>query len=245
MKHNNNYGSRLKAFFNRRRKAGLCVLFAGIVFVILTFFTNYFAHRLCKMLAGVCIAAGMYLILIPEYVIKIILQELKSFMLYITRRILEILKMITDKLTKIANKVGKAVRVITNFIRKIVRRIKEKFSFGTNGIYKGARMAKGYVDVKEKVAAGKGKTIRRKKKKYRDMDNVERVRFFYEKKVTGAMKRGIEVEESKTPNETGVMLVSCRYMKNESMELIEKYNFARYDDEAVVTDDMVERVKRL
>lgn len=48
-----------------------------------------------------------------------------------------------------------------------------------------------------------------------------------------------------TPNEAGAMLVSEKYMKNESMELIDKYNFARYDDEAVVTDEMVERVKRL
>lgn len=241
----NKLSSRLKGFFNRRRRAGLCVFFTGIVFVILTFYTNYFVHRLCKMLAIVCIPVGIYLFLVPSFFTRIILQELEKIMLFITRKIHENLKRLTDKFAKIVNKVGSVARVITKFIRNIVKRLKDKFSFGTNGIYKGARMAKGYVDVKERAAAGKGKAVRRKKKKYKNMNNVEKVRYHYEKKITGAMKSGIKIEESMTPNEKGNMLVSHKYMKNESMELIDKYNFARYDEEAVITDDMVERVKRL
>lgn len=245
MKLKNKLSSRLKDFFNRRRRVGLCVFFTGILFVILTFYTNYFVHRLCEFLAIVCIPVGIYLFFVPAFVIRIILQELERIMLSITRKIHENLKRLTGRFTKIVNKVGKVARAITKFIRNIARRLRDKFSFGTNGIYKGARLAKGYVDVKERAEAGKGKAVRRKKKKYKYMDNVEKVRYLYEKKVTGAMKSGIEVEESMTPNETGDMLVVRRYMKNESKELIDKYNFARYDDEAVITDDMVERVKRL
>lgn len=245
MKHKNKLSNRLKDFFNRRRRAGLCVFFAGLLFVILTFYTNYFVYHLCKFLAILCIPVGIYLFFVPAFVIRIILQELERVMLFITRKIHENLKKLTSRFTKIVNKVGKAARAITKFIRNIVRRLMDKFSFGTNGIYKGARLANGYVDVKEKAAVGKGKAVRRKRKKYKYMDNVERVRYLYEKKVTGAMKSGIEVEESMTPNEIGGMLVVRRYMKNESMELIDKYNFARYDDEAIITDDMVERVKKL
>ena len=245
MKPNNKLSSRLKGIFNKRRRVGLCVLFTGILFAILTSFTNYFLHLVCKAIAIVCISVGLYIIFIPSYVSRIILEELKSIMFSITRKILSNLKRLTDKLTKVMSKVGSVFSIITKFIRNVIKKIKEKFSFGTNGAYKGPRMANGYVDVKEKAAIDKGKAVRRKKKKYKNMNNVERIRFFYERKVTGAMKSGIEVEESMTPNETGTMLVSHKYMKDESMELIDKYNFARYDDEAVVTDDMVERVKKL
>ncbi|MFG6325752.1 MAG: hypothetical protein K1W00_02770 [Lachnospiraceae bacterium] len=245
MKHKNKLIGRLKVFFNRRRRAGFCVFFAGIGFTLLTLYTNYFVWRLCMLLAIVCIPVGIYLFFVPDYVVRMILHKLEGIVLFITRKIQENLKKLGNKITKIANKAGRAARAITKFIKNIVRRLMDKFSFGTNGIYKGARLAKGYVDVKEKAAAGKGKAVRRKKKKYKYMDNVEKVRYHYEKKIAGAVRRGIRIEESMTPNEAGAMLVSEKYMKNESMELIDKYNFARYDEEAVVTDEMVERVKRL
>lgn len=222
---------RLKSFFNRRRVAGLCVGAAAVLFAVLSMYSNYWVYYLCKTLCVMCILIALYLIFLSPSVRKVLLEILEEVLLRITRRILEIAEKIID--------------VITNAIRKIIKKIKDKFSFGTNGSYKGKRMAKGYVDIKEKVGANGRKGARKRKKKFKDMDNVEKVRFLYERKMVGAIKNGIRVEESMTPNEAGSMLVKYRHMKNEGMELIDKYNFARYDDEGVITDDMVERVKKL
>lgn len=146
---------------------------------------------------------------------------------------------------QIADKAKFLISSIREVIRKIVQKLKDKFSLNANGIYKGARIAKEYVDVKEKIPSFEKKAAKKRRKKYKDMDNIEKIRFLYEKKITGAMKKGIKIEETMTPNETGNVLVAHKYMNNESMELIDKYNIARYDEEAVMTDDVVERVKRL
>lgn len=146
---------------------------------------------------------------------------------------------------QIADKAKFLISSIREVIRKIVQKLKDKFSLNANGIYKGARIAKEYVDVKEKIPSFEKKAAKKRRKKYKDMDNIEKIRFLYEKKITGAMKKGIKIEENMTPGEAGKMLVERKYMNNEGMELIDNYNIARYDDEAVMTDDVVERVKRL
>lgn len=222
---------KLKSFFNRRRMAGLCFAAAAVLFAVLSMYANYWVYYVCKALCVMCILIALNLIFLSPSIRKILLEVLEEILLRITRRILEI----ADKI----------IEVITNAILKIIKKIKDKLSFGTNGSYKGKRMAKGYVDIKEKVGANGRKGARKRKKKFKDMDNTEKVRFLYERKIAGAIKNGIRVEESMTPNEAGGMLIKYRHMKNESMELIDKYNYARYDDERVVTDEMVERVKKL
>lgn len=218
-------------FFNRRRIIGLCAAGFAVLFGVLSEYANYMLHYVC---IGICIAfiiTAINLIFLTPSIRKVILNVLEEMLLRFTKRILNIAE--------------KIVTVIAEAIRKIINKIKEKFSFGTNGAYKGRRMAKDYVDIKERVGVNARKNSKKRKKKYKDMDNIERIRFLYEKKVTGAIKSGVKVEESMTPNEAGGMMIEYRHMKSEGMELIDKYNFARYDDEVVITDEMVERVRKL
>ncbi len=213
MKHKDKLNNKLKAFLNRRRKAGLLAFGAAIIFAILAMATNYGVSHVCKAFCIISVLVAVDLIFLSPLLI--------------------------------ADKAKFLISSIRKVIRKIVQKLKDKFSLNANGIYKGARIAKEYVDVKEKIPSFAKKAAKKRRKKYKDMDNIEKIRFLYEKKIAGAMKKGIKIEETMTPNETGNVLVAHKYMNNEGMELIDNYNIARYDDEAVMTDDVVERVKRL
>lgn len=222
---------KLKSLFSRRRAAGMCFGAAAVLFAVLSMYADYLVCCLCKALCVICILIAIHLIFFSPSVRKALRLGLEEVLIRFTGKILDIAEKMMD--------------VIANAIHKIIKKIRDKFSFGTNGSYKGKIMAKGYVDVKERVGVNEKKGTRRRRKKFKDMDNVEKVRFLYERKMVGAKKSGIKIEESMTPNEAGSMLVKYRHMKNEGMELIDKYNFARYDDEGVITDEMVERVKKL
>jgi hypothetical protein len=172
---------------------------------------------------------------------KKILRLIKSFAGKVKRLFFSIHPKKAGK--KLLKKAENVIKTLFEIVMKIADKLREKFSINSSGSYKLTHMAKGYVDTKEKIGAASGKRGRKKRKKYKDMNNIEKIRFLYEKKVTGAVKKGIEIEKSLTPNETGERMVERKYMKENGMELIKRYNAARYDDAAEIADEMVERVR--
>lgn len=250
MKNKDKLNNKLNGFLNRRRKDGFLAFGGAIIFAVFAMVTNYGVSYVCKAFCIISALVAADLIFLPPLFWKKIFKKVENIMLALTRKILRIVDTVKKFLKKvfinlIADKAKFLISSIREAIRKIVQKLKDKFSLNANGIYKGARIAKEYVDVKEKIPSFTKKASKKRRKKYKDMDNIEKIRFLYEKKITGAMKKGIKIEENMTPGEAGNMLVARKYMNNEGMELIDNYNIARYDDEAVMTDDVVERVKRL
>lgn len=132
----------------------------------------------------------------------------------------------------------------TRAVFKFIKKVMDKLSLSHGKSFKTVKMIKGYNDVTEKAGGDYADKKKKKKhKRYKYMDNVEKVRFLYEKRVTGAIKNGIEIEESMTPIEAGDIMAREKYMKDNNDILIETYNQARYDDKSVITDDMVKKIQ--
>lgn len=100
----------------------------------------------------------------------------------------------------------------------------------------------GYKDNVLKVRADKKKK-RARFKNWKNMDNKERVRFLYYKTVTGAIKKGYRFKKWETPNETGEGMIKGRYVKPEKQLVVECYNETRYNDNAVVSHEIVEKLR--
>ena len=207
--------SRLIKLLTKRRIKGLILLGISLVLALMTLCTNRFVEQMLSAVSIVCLLIGLdYILITPELGKKITLV-IEEILLFITKKVFY-------------------------YIRKII----SKFSFSNGKSFKGARMIKGYSDITEHINEN-GSVVKSKKrhKRYKNMDNIEKVRFLYEKKVTGAIKKGVPIEESMTPNEAGETMKTKKYMKKSEDILIGTYNVARYDDEAIITDEMVKRIK--
>lgn len=205
----------LLKLLTKRRIKGLIILFISLVTSTATMFVNKFAEQMLSAVSIVSLLIALdYILITPEKGRKIVCA-IKEILIFVTQKIFDFVKMVISR-----------------------------FSFSNGRSFKATGMIKGYSDTSERINTGSYVTKTKKKhKRYKNMDNIEKVRYLYEKKITGALKRGIPLEESMTPNEAGELMKQRRYMKKSENVLIGTYNFARYDEEALITDEMVKNIK--
>lgn len=201
--------------FTKRRITGLVFLAGALITAWAALHTKGFMQQMLSVLSIFFDMGALYCICISMESERKCAKRIKSFMVSFTRAVFKFIKKVMDKLSLSHGK-----------------------SFNT------VKMIKGYNDVTEKAGGDYADKKKKKKhKRYKYMDNVEKVRFLYEKRVTGAIKNGIEIEESMTPIEAGDIMAREKYMKDNNDILIETYNQARYDDKSVITDDMVKKIQ--
>lgn len=145
---------------------------------------------------------------------------------------------IPDKLIKAIKKIlGLAAGLIIDLIAKAY----ELLSLTTS---RGLQQIKGYKDERIKIEYTKEEYKSKIRfKKWKKMDNRERIRYLYAKSIIRWIKAGFDFETYDTPKEIGVKLESQKRMKNEDQPLFDLYNQARYEQNSEIDDDMVNQMQ--
>ncbi len=146
-----------------------------------------------------------------------------------------------SKLKKIFESFKDAIEEV---IGKIIAKIAELFGMSGGRGYGDKRFLQGYEDVSIKVEKKQSKK-KRFEKKYKDMDNRERIRFFYSKMMNKQIKKGYKFKWSKTPTEHERILLEYDKIEKDGTLLFDSYNEARYYKNAVITEENVENVKKI
>lgn len=131
-----------------------------------------------------------------------------------------------------------------SFAEKVIQMISSIFGTRIGKGYKGASFIKDYKDTSCKI---RKTSVRQKKtwKRYRDMNNRERIRYFYGKLVNKQIKKGFPFKYSLTASEVGRELIETGKISPASELLFEEYNEARYNIGADITDEDVEKIKKI
>ena len=133
---------------------------------------------------------------------------------------------------------------VEKFVGKVVKKIAELLGLTGGRGYGDKRFLQDYKDVSIKI----GKTPSKKKKfakKYKDMDNRERIRFFYSRMMNRQIKKGYKFKPSRTASEHGEILLKYEKISQEGEFLFDSYNVARYNERGIITDENVENVKKI
>ena len=131
-----------------------------------------------------------------------------------------------------------------SFAKKMAEAIASIFGRRLGKGYKGASFIKDYQDTSFKV---KKNTLMKKKnqKRYKDMNSSERIRYFYGKLINKQIKKGFSFRSSFTADEIGKKLRQDKKISHSSEVLFEKYNEARYNIRADITEEDVEKIKKI
>lgn len=162
------------------------------------------------------------------------------FFMYFTAAIIIIVNELGTKVSKIVKKVSEFVFSIT--IGIVLRVFDSFFNMASGSRSMEIENITGYEDSVSSVRVRK----KRKKanyKRYKLMDNREKVRFLYYKKVTKAVRKGYFFKESDTAFEVKDKLIERKYISEEEKDLGEIYSLSRYDSKSEITDEMVEALK--
>ncbi len=150
---------------------------------------------------------------------------------------------VNDWGVKVVKRAQKIVKFVFDMTIGLVFRLFDALLNMTHADRNGKlKIITGYVDKEFSVGREKRKK-RANYKRYKLMDNREKVRYLYYKIVTKAVRKGFGFKESDTPYEVNGKLVNRKYLKNNDMKLGEIYNISRYDSEGEITDKMVEVMK--
>lgn len=142
----------------------------------------------------------------------------------------------------------KAISAVKDFIGDIVEKIVSKLEsifgsrFGRG--YGGNRVIEDYKDQAFYIG-NSGKTKRIRRKKFKDMDNREKVRFFYERLINAKIKKGFLFHSSDSPNEIEEKLKVEKRITDRANEIFSQYNQARYNENSIVTEEQVEKIKKI
>lgn len=206
-----------KKIFTRRRITGIFYLVGAVITAVLTLFTEGNNERALSIISLICDGAALCYIFINDGIGK-----------------------------KIKGGVESIFSTMKKAIIRFAKKLAEKFSMSTGRAFRGKGFIRAYDELHERVGARDSQMRKKKKrKKYKDMDNAEKIRYMYEKKVNGAIKKGVPLNETMTPIEVGDTMVEDGYMKENGSVLIDTYNMARYDDLASISKEQVERAKTI
>lgn len=103
----------------------------------------------------------------------------------------------------------------------------------------------GFTDEKISLKHIKKKKKKKKYKKYKDMNNIERVRYFYDKKVTYAKKKGVDIKKYHTPKEAVSNMRAAELIGEDGDFFVLTYNEARYNENAYINEETVEKIKKI
>lgn len=133
---------------------------------------------------------------------------------------------------------------LQGFAKKIAKAIASIFGGRLGKGYQGASLIKDYQDISFKVK--KNTSIKKKnQKRYKDMNSSERIRYFYGKLINRQIKKGFSFRSSFTADEIGKRLIQDKKISRSSEVLFEKYNEARYNIQADITEEDVEKIKKI
>lgn len=145
------------------------------------------------------------------------------------------------KLKEFFEKVREAIQ---EFVEKLVTKLANLLGLTGGRGYGDKRFLQEYTDVSVKV--GKNPSKKKKfSKKYKDMNNRERIRFFYSKLMNRQIKKGYRFKSSRTASEHGEILLKYEKISQEGQQLFDSYNVARYDTRGIITEENVEKVKKI
>lgn len=133
---------------------------------------------------------------------------------------------------------------VEEFVGKIVAKIAEFLGLTGGRGYGNKRFLQDYKDVSIKIGKPQSKK-KRFEKKYKDMDNRERIRFFYSKMMNRQIRKGYKFKPSRTASEHGEILLKYEKISQEGEFLFDSYNVARYDSGGIITEENVENVKKI
>ncbi|MBP3338447.1 MAG: hypothetical protein J6L69_03500 [Lachnospiraceae bacterium] len=152
---------------------------------------------------------------------------------------------INDYGNQVISAVKKVASVLYNLTIGFVSRVFDiLFNMATGNRESRLKKISGYEDTVYSVDR-KRKKRKAEYKKYKDMNNSEKVQFLYYKSVTKAIKKGFYFKESDTAFEVNERMLDRKYLKNSGFELGEIYSVGKYAADGRVTDEMVEKMKEI
>jgi len=137
----------------------------------------------------------------------------------------------SNGLKKIAKRVGKLIKSVYRLISQfeLVKGRRSNLKLKTEG----------YTDSQTALEKRRRSGHKRfKSKPWNKMDEKERVRYLYAKRVFKWMKKGYEIDESDTPNEIAQKSAAWPEGGIESEKLIHAYNRVRYNDNCIIDEEI-------
>ena len=146
----------------------------------------------------------------------------------------------TEKVKKLARRWKCFVEDIR---QKVFRLLSSIFKRGTGE--KNTGFIKGYRETSVKVAKNRRNAGYRYGRAYKDLNPAERIRYYYEKFIIKQRKKGYAFRQTDTPWETGEKLKQQGRITETAGELFAVYNEARYNIQAEITTEDVEKAKKI
>ena len=129
------------------------------------------------------------------------------------------------------------------FAKKIAHKIASMFGIHSGKGYKGTGLITDYQDISIKVKRNAAQ--KKPQKRYKDMNNSERIRYFYGKLVNRQIKKGFLFRCSFTADEIENRLMEDKKISSSSHILFQTYNEERYDIKADIISEDVEKIKKI
>lgn len=129
------------------------------------------------------------------------------------------------------------------FAKKIAQKIVSIFGMRSGKGYTGTGLITDYQETSIKVK--RNAILKKSQKRYKDMSNSERIRYFYVKLIHRQIKKGFLFRCSFTADEIEQQLIENKKISSFSHSLFQKYNEARYDIKADITSEDVEKIKKI
>ena len=146
----------------------------------------------------------------------------------------------TEKVKKLARRWKCFVEDIR---QKVFRLLSSIFKRGTGE--KNTGFIKGYRETSVKVAKNRRNAGYRYGRAYKDLNPAERIRYYYEKFIIKQRKKGYAFHQTDTAWETGEKLKQQGRITETAGELFAVYNEARYNIQAEITTEDVEKAKKI
>lgn len=146
----------------------------------------------------------------------------------------------TEKVKKLARRWKSFVEDIR---QKVFRLLSSIFKRGTGG--KSTGFIKGYRETSVKVAKNRRNAGYRYGRAYKDLNPAERIRYYYGKFIMKQMRKGYAFRQTDTAWETGEKLKQQGRITETAGELFAVYNEARYNIQAEITTEDVEKAKKI
>lgn len=146
----------------------------------------------------------------------------------------------TEKVKKLARRWKCFVEDIR---QKVFRLLSSIFKRGTGG--KNTGFIKGYRETSVKVAKNRRNAGYRYGRPYKELNPAERIRYYYGKFIMKQMRKGYAFLQTDTAWETGEKLKQQGRITETAGELFAVYNEARYNIQAEITTEDVEKAKKI
>jgi hypothetical protein len=137
----------------------------------------------------------------------------------------------------------KCREILSGLLGNVIQAVARFFGMHHGKTYSGPGIIREYQDTAVRISR-KERKRRYQQKPYRDMDNRERVRYWYGRFLKKQIQKGYRFRPSATPGETGQELLEQKRMTEQNIGIFDRYNEARYHTHAEITEEMVEMMRK-